>query len=265
MTTALVLSGGIGKRLISEVPKQYVTVGGKMIVIYTLEALCAHEKIDAVHVVAERAWWEPILTELPKVSKLKGFSLPGDNRQLSILNGLRDMKDYMGDGDIVLIHDAVRPCVSKELIGNTIDAVEKRDRRCDVAEGINAVKEHDGGERHDGAVPVLPLKDTVYYSADSRSLTDRLERAKILAGQAPEAFLFGKYLAANEALSAKEIHSLSGSAEPALMAGMDIATIPGDEKNFKITTNEDLDRFISIVESTHSTHSTPVSPVGEGL
>ena len=124
MTTALVLSGGIGKRLISEVPKQYVTVGGKMIVIYTLEALCAHEKIDAVHVVAERAWWEPILTELPKASKLKGFSLPGENRQLSILNGLRDMKDYMGDGDIVLIHDAVRPCVSKELIGNTIDAVE---------------------------------------------------------------------------------------------------------------------------------------------
>lgn len=55
MTTALVLSGGIGKRLISEVPKQYVTVGGKMIVIYTLEALCGHEKIDAVHVVAERA------------------------------------------------------------------------------------------------------------------------------------------------------------------------------------------------------------------
>ena len=274
MTTALVLSGGIGKRLISEVPKQYVTVGGKMIVIYTLEALCAHEKIDAVHVVAERAWWEPILTELPKVSKLKGFSLPGGNRQLSILNGLRDMRDYMGDEDIVLIHDAVRPCVSKELISNTIDALRPCVSRELIGSTIDAIKGTDSGadrgtERcdgaHDGAVPVLPLKDTVYYSADSRSLTDRLERAKILAGQAPEAFLFGKYLAANEALSDKEIHSLSGSAEPALMAGMDIATIPGDEKNFKITTNEDLDRFISIVESTHSTHSTPVSPVGEGL
>ena len=224
MTTALVLSGGIGRRLISEVPKQYVTVSGKMIVIYTLEALCGSEMIDAVHVVAEHAWWEPILTELPKVSKLKGFSRPGDTRQLSILNGLRDMKDYMSEGDIVLIHDAVRPCVSKEFIEKTVKAA--------------------GG--HDGAVPVLPLKDTVYYSEDSRSLTDRLERAKILAGQAPEAFVFGKYLAANEALSDEEIHSLSGSAEPALMAGMDVATVPGEERNFKITTNEDLDRFISI-------------------
>ena len=222
MTTALVLSGGIGTRLISEVPKQYVTVRGKMIVIYTLQALCGHRMINAVHVVAERAWWEPILTELPEASKLKGFSLPGDNRQLSILNGLHDMKDYMSDDDIVLVHDAVRPCVTDELIRHTLTA----------AAG------------HDGAVPVLPLKDTVYYSSDSISLTDRLERSKILAGQAPEAFLFGKYLKANEALSDEEIHSLSGSAEPALMAGMDIVTIPGDERNFKITTNEDLDRFI---------------------
>ena len=132
------------------------------------------------------------------------------------------MKDYMSDDDIVLVHDAVRPCVTDELIRHTLTA----------AAG------------HDGAVPVLPLKDTVYYSSDSISLTDRLERSKILAGQAPEAFLFGKYLTANEALSDEEIHSLSGSAEPALMAGMDIVTIPGDERNFKITTNEDLDRFI---------------------
>ncbi len=226
MNIALVLSGGIGRRLISEVPKQYVIVKGKMIVTYTLETLCRHEDIDAVQVVAERAWWEPILNETTGVSKIKGFSLPGDNRQFSILNGLKDIRAYAEESDIVFVHDAVRPFVSDELIKNTIEA----------AAG------------HDGAVPVLSLKDTVYFSEDGMSLSSTLQRSKILVGQAPEAFVLGKYIAANEALSRDVMMSLSGSAEPALLAGMDLATVKGDEKNFKITTNEDLDRFIRIIE-----------------
>lgn len=227
MNIALVLSGGVGKRLISEVPKQYVTVNGKMVVVYTLQKLCDHRMIDAVHIVAERAWWEPIITELPGVTKLKGFSTPGENRQLSILNGLMDIREYAVETDVVLVHDAVRPCVSDKLIGDTIEALSG----------------------HDGAVPVLPLKDTVYYSEDEKSLSSTLKRSKILAGQAPEAFALGKYLEANEALSKEEMLSPSGSAEPALMAGLDVDTIPGDEQNFKITTNEDLERFTSLITS----------------
>lgn len=230
MNIALVLSGGIGSRLMSQVPKQYVMVQGRMIVIHTLMKLCRHKKIDAVHVVCENAWREPILTELHDATKLRGFSAPGANRQLSILNGLRDMSDYADDEDVVFIHDAVRPCISNKMIGDTIDAIA----------------------RHDGVVPVLPLKDTVYSSEDGKHLTGLLERARILAGQSPEAFLYGRYLSANESLSMEEIMRISGSAEPALLAGMDIVTIPGDENNFKITTNHDMDRFIEIVTNEES-------------
>ncbi len=229
MNIALVLSGGLGTRIVSEVPKQYVTIRGKMIVTYTLETLCNHEMIDAVQIVADKGWWDAVVTEAPAGGKLKGFSSPGRNRQLSILNGLRDISKYADKDDIVLVHDAVRPFVSAELIADTINA----------AKG------------YDGAVPVLPLKDTVYFSEDGKSLTNTLERSKILAGQAPEAFVLGKYFEANEALSEDEILKLSGSAEPALLKGLRIATIPGDEKNFKITTNEDLDRFRKIVEKTY--------------
>ena len=226
MNIALVLSGGIGSRLISEVPKQYVTVRGKMVVIHCLQVLCAHPMIDAVHVVAERAWWEPVLTELPDVSKLKGFSVPGENRQLSILNGLADMERYADDDDVVLIHDAVRPLVSNGLISDTLS----------------------GATGHDGCVPVLPMKDTVYLSGDGVHLTERLERSKILAGQAPEAFVYGKYRSANEQLTDDEMMGIYGSAEPALMGGLDIATVQGDERNFKITTNGDLERYRKICE-----------------
>ncbi|MBR1875948.1 MAG: 2-C-methyl-D-erythritol 4-phosphate cytidylyltransferase, partial [Lachnospiraceae bacterium] len=144
MNIALVLSGGIGRRLASDVPKQYVTVNGKMIIIYTLQSLCAHEMIDAVHVVAARAWWEPMITELPDASKLKGFSEPGENRQYSIINGLKDISAYACESDVVLIQDGVRPCVSDDMISDVLNAVKG----------------------HDGAVPVLPLKDTVYLSED---------------------------------------------------------------------------------------------------
>ena len=225
MNIALVLSGGIGSRLMSQVPKQYVTVEGMMVVTHTLKKLCNHEKIDAIHIVCENAWREPILTELHDASKLRGFSAPGANRQLSILRGLRDMNEYVDDEDVVFIHDAVRPCISDKMIGDTIDAIKG----------------------HDGVVPVLPLKDTVYRSEDGKHLTGLLERDKILAGQSPEAFYYGLYLSSNESLTTEEIMRISGSAEPALLAGMDIVTIPGDENNFKITTNLDLDRFIEIV------------------
>ena len=227
MIVALVLSGGIGSRLSSDIPKQYLKVCGKMIIEYTLRTLCGHEMIDAVQIVADESRVETIRSCMQANSKIKGFSSPGRNRQLSILNGLRDIRQYASDEDIVLIQDGVRPLTSVKLVTDTINAAKK----CD------------------GAVPVLPLKDTVYYSEDSRSLTRTLERAKILAGQAPEAFVLGKYLKANESLSKDEILKISGSAEPALIGGLNIAAVPGDEKNFKITTVEDLDRFRQIMEA----------------
>lgn len=94
---------------------------------------------------------------------------------------------------------------------------------------------------------MLPMKDTVYLSGDGRAVSSLLDRGKVFAGQAPEAFVFGKYYEANRALVPDKILEINGSTEPAVMAGMDIALIPGDEGNFKITTAADLERFQEIV------------------
>lgn len=87
------------------------------------------------------------------------------------------------------------------------------------------------------------MKDTVYYSDDGMHVDKLLKRSKVLAGQAPEAFRFGKYLEANRTLLPEQILQINGSTEPAILAGMDIVTIPGDERNYKVTTQEDLKRF----------------------
>lgn len=222
MVTALLLSGGTGTRMGVEMPKQYIEVNGKPVIAYCLRTLFFHEEIDAVQIVADEMWQQKILQCMESPDKFRGFSKPGKTRQLSIVNGLGDIGKYAGDSDYVLIHDAARPLLSAAQISDCLNAVRAG---------------------HDGALPVLPMKDTVYYSENGRAVTSLLERDRIFAGQAPEIFALGKYWEANRKLLPEKILAINGSTEPAVMAGMDIAMIPGDEGNFKITTKADLERF----------------------
>lgn len=85
-------------------------------------------------------------------------------------------------------------------------------------------------------------------SENGKCISQLVDRSKIYAGQSPEAFRLGKYLAVNEALMPDEIFKINGSSEPAVMAGMNIALIDGDERNFKITTKSDLEKFKEIMK-----------------
>lgn len=234
MNIALILSGGTGTRMGTDIPKQYIEVYGKPLISYCIECISKHPMIDAIQIVAEEEWRElisEIIEQLAKTkdteisSKFKGFSKPGANRQLSIYNGLEAIKTYADDNDYVFIHDAARPMLSAKQITDCLNAA-------------------DG---HDGVLPVLPMKDTVYSSTDGKTITSLLNRKEIYAGQAPEVFQLGKYHEANRKLLPDEILRINGSTEPAILAGMDIAMIPGNENNFKITTRSDLDRFEQIL------------------
>lgn len=229
MNVALLLSGGTGTRMGADIPKQYIEVGGKPMIAYCIEQLSHHVGIDAIRIVAAPEWQELIAESLKNSDinkKFQGFSEPGENRQLSILNGLEDIRNEIREVSLVLIHDAARPLLSEKLITDCLNAVT----------------------RHDGVLPVLPMKDTVYASTDGKCITSLLKRSEIYAGQAPELFCFEKYYEANIRLLPDAIRQINGSTEPAIMAGMDIALIPGDENNFKVTTQADLARFREIAE-----------------
>lgn len=230
MNVALILSGGTGTRLGLDIPKQYIEICGKPVISYCLEALSSHDRIDFIHIVAEPVWQNKIelwLSESDSGKKFKKFSIPGANRQLSILNGLSDIRQYAGDSDYILIHDAARPMISQKQIADCLDAAKE----------------------YDGVVPVLPMKDTVYSSKNGKTITGLLQRNEIYAGQAPEVFKLGVYYAANLSLLPDEILNINGSTEPAVLAGLKVAMIPGDENNFKITTKTDLKKFRKLVES----------------
>ena len=239
MNHAIFLAGGTGTRTESDVPKQYVRAGGYMMATYAIKPLLECKHIDDVYVVAGDDWTKEIVADAEKVGlnvkKIKGFAMPGVNRQASILSGmtaiLRDVSkkeniEDVSDKDTVLVHDAARPFLDVKLVNDCYGAISG----------------------HDGVMPVIPMKDTVYLSENGKTVSKLLDRQKVYAGQAPELFKYKKYYEANVILLPDKIFSINGATEPAIIAGMDIAMIHGNEANFKVTTASDLDRFKQLKE-----------------
>ena len=221
MNRTVILAGGAGTRMGGCVPKQFINVNGKPLLQYSLEAVRDCECAGEVWIVAGEPWRgavERMIKEAGISSRFRGLCDPGPERQVSVMNALTElMKEETAENSYVMVHDGARPLVSGELI-----------RRCFEAAA--------GG---DGAVPVLPVRDTVYRMEDGR-LSGLLKRDQLAAGQAPEVFRLKPYYDANLALMPDQIMRIRGSAEPAVLAGMDIVVIPADERNIKITTQEDL-------------------------
>ncbi len=231
MNYAILLSGGTGSRAGTDIPKQYIKIGEHMMITSALKTLLECALIDEVYIVSENDWREAIIEDAREMGldtdRIKGFAAPGKVRQSSILNGMEAIIQNQGghesilamsDDDTVLVHDAARPFLSDRLLSECYGAIQG----------------------HDGVMPALPMKDTVYQSIDGQRITGLLNRQEIYAGQAPELFLFKKYYEANLSLLPDRILQINGASEPAIMAGMDIVVIPGDERNIKITTAEDV-------------------------
>ncbi|MBO4953367.1 MAG: 2-C-methyl-D-erythritol 4-phosphate cytidylyltransferase [Lachnospiraceae bacterium] len=234
MNIAIILAGGTGTRLGADIPKQYIQVNGKMILTYVLSTCVQAPEIDGIRIVCADMWENDIEADVRKhltastwKEKFMGYSEPGDNRQLSILHALEDIEEDIVAGHMasesinVMICDAARPNLMVQMIRDCFAALLE----------------------NDGVMPALPMKDTIYRSEDGKIITSTLRREELFAGQAPEVFRFVPYYEACKALLPEKIYMINGSSEPAILAGMKIAMIPGDEKNYKITTQGDLERF----------------------
>lgn len=212
-------------------------------ITYLLSALGSCDHIDSIFIVAAEKWQSEIIKDFDEAGvprdKIGGFAKPGETRQLSIVSGLRAIIygefypvsngrgiETANETDTVLICDAARPFISNELLDNIFSSLKN----------------------HDGVMPVLPMKDTIYRSHDGRSISSLEKREELFAGQAPELFNLREYYDANFSLMPDRIKKINGSSEPALIAGLDIAMIPGDERNFKVTSSQDVEHFIAMTE-----------------
>ena len=229
MVYALILSGGKGVRLGNDRPKQYIEVGNKPIIGYSLDTFQNVDDVDGIVIVADEEWHDYISKYIKEnnISKFVKFAPAGKSRTHSILNGMLAMENEGIDSNaIVIVHDAARPNVSDSLIS------------CCVAEL----------EHSDCAMPVLPVKDTIYMSEDKKNISSLLNRNLLWAGQAPEAARLGKYINIIRDMSDDELSSISGTSAVVFEKGYKVSLFSGDEHNYKITTQADLDKFTREIE-----------------
>ncbi len=220
---AVVLSGGTGTRMNADLPKQYIELAGRPILVHTLEQFQRCEAVDGVVVTASPEWEAAILQWKDEfsLSKLLAIAPAGENRQMSIRSGLTAAGRFMDEGEQagVIIQDAVRPLTSTELLSRLIRELKN----------ASAV------------MPVIPITDTAYTSGDGQWVDGLLDRSTLFAGQAPEAFRYWPYWALYRDTPVETLSTMSGSCQLPYSAGWKVKMIPGERENIKITYQEDLE------------------------
>lgn len=206
----------------TSLPKQYMELAGKPVIVHTLEQFQRCGAVDGVVVTAVPEWKVEILQWQEKFSltKLLAVVPAGADRQLSIRNGLLAAEEFMdGDGlSGVIIQDAARPLTSVELLTHLVEELKEAP----------------------AVMPALPITDTTYTSHDGQWVDGLLDRSTLFAGQAPEAFRYWPYLELYRDTPEEIFCSMSGSCQLPYSRGWRVKIIPGERENIKITYTKDL-------------------------
>lgn len=219
-TAALIVAAGRGTRAAATgnaPPKQYVKIGGSPVLARTLALFLQHPAVDRVLVAIgadDRRLYENAVGG--GHTKLLPPAIGGASRQLSVLNGLHALAPH--NPARVLIHDSVRPFAGPEVIDRVLSALS------------NAA----------GAVPALPVADTLKRAAPGRLVAATIDRSGLWRAQTPQAFRFADILAAHDAAAQAGRLDLTDDSAVAEWAGLPVALVEGSEANRKLTTAEDL-------------------------
>lgn len=211
---ALVVAGGRGSRCGGDRPKQYQPLNGRPVLRHSLENLLNHPQIDAVRAVIhpdDRALYDEAATGLDLLAPVDG----GPERQDSVRLGLESLQGMAPS--LVLIHDAARPFVDSAVISRVIAALD----------------------RHAGAIPAVPVTDTLKRGDGSQIITGTIERTGLWRAQTPQGFRFADILAAHRRFAGV---GLTDDAAVAEQAGLAVALVEGSEDNVKVTTPSDFRR-----------------------
>lgn len=232
MNIALIIAGGSGQRMHQDIPKQFINVYDKPVIIYTLEAFQNHPEIDAIAVVCIEGW-EGFLRAYANqfgITKLLYVVPGGENGQGSIRNGVYELEKHYSAEDIVLIHDAIRPMVSPEIITDCIHKASK----------------------YGSAIATIPCAEAMMQTEDGIVSTGSYPRNNLKRTQTPQGFPIGKICDLHRrALEAGVTNSVA-SCTLMIEMGEQVHFSAGSEKNVKLTTVEDIDIFKALLKAKRS-------------
>jgi 2-C-methyl-D-erythritol 4-phosphate cytidylyltransferase len=225
MNIAVIIAGGSGSRMGQDIPKQFINVYDKPVIIYTLESFQKHPEIDAIEVVCIDGWHDVLWAYAKQfgIDKLKWVVSNGNTAQESIRNGLQNLKGHCKETDIVVIHDGIRPMVDGFVLSDVI-------KKC---------------REYGNAVTSLPYNEQIFVADNEMSTTRYIPRETLRRVSTPQAYTYGKLRWAYEKAFAENIGIQGGTYANTLMVelGERLYFAAGSERNIKLTTKDDLELF----------------------
>ncbi len=227
MNIALIIAGGSGNRMGQDIPKQFLNVRDKPVIVYTMERFQKCADIDVIAVVCIEGW-ETMLRAYANqfgIAKLKHIIKGGENGQSSIRNGLTELCKHYSEDDIVLVHDAIRPMVSDEII----KGCAKKTKECG------------------SAITIVPCQEAMLETTDGETTNSSYPRDNLKRTQTPQGFYLGDLAEAHKRALEKGITNSVASCTLMVELGETIHFCKGSEKNIKLTTVDDIEIFKALL------------------
>ncbi len=223
MNTAIILAGGVGKRIGNDIPKQFLEVDGEPILAYTIQAFQDHEMIDRIVVVCVSGWEDKVrdIKERYGLSKICCIKPGGKNSMESISNGIFGIESTSSPDDIVIIHDSVRPLVDEETITDCIEVCKKYGNGC----------------------ASVPIQETIVKTEDHISSNVNIDRSEIMRVQTPQAYRYDIVNKLYKDAYEMGIHDSTYTNTLMMQLGHPIYLSKGSVVNIKITVIDDINLF----------------------
>lgn len=228
MNIALLTAAGVGNRMHLDIPKQFLYIEGKPVILYTMEAFQKHPQIDAIIVVTLRNWEETVRAYAKDygIDKLKWVAIGGRTGQESIKNGVRELAKHCDKNDVIMVHDGNRPFVSDEIISDSLATFQE----------------------YGSAVAAMPCIEAIFRSPNGKASNDSIPREQLFRTQTPHTYTLEKMLWAHERAEELGIENTTATCVLMQMLGERVYFSKGSDKNIKLTTQDDLDIFRAMLK-----------------
>lgn len=229
--TVILLAGGVGKRMQSSIPKQFLEINGKPIVVYSIENFQRNTQIDSIVVVCVKDWIEKMrmLVDYYSLTKVKWIIEGGDTGHDSIRNGVFFLKDKLDGNDYIVVHDAVRPILPQKAIDEVLRVA------------------HLKGNASSSVVCHPPI----VYTEDHESGISDVDREHVMLTASPQAYKYSLALKCYEKAEEEDKHNFTFTSSLLIYYGERVYFAKGTTSNIKITQKEDLallEALISVPE-----------------
>ena len=225
MTTAIIIAGGNGNRMHQDIPKQFINIYDKPVIIYTLEAFQNHPEIDTIEVVCIDGWHDMLWAYAKQfnINKLKWIISGGGTAQESIRNGVYNLKGICADDDVIIIHDGIRPLIDEMVLSDIVSTCRQ----------------------YGNGVTSMPYNEQIFVKLDEKSTCQYVPRDTLRRVATPQAYRFGKLVWAYEKAFSENIGIGPSTYTNTLMVdlGERLYFAAGSDKNIKLTTKDDLELF----------------------